>query len=329
MGPDLKDMKRLGDWEFVLGVNTLNQHIADMTIDGARKYDYPQSFSYHNPWWPYYGSLNEHFTRLTFALTRGQEQNKVLILEPTTTAWMYFSYDRPNERFKSLGTGFQAFITRLQKEQAEYDLGSEYVIREYGSVGNGRFVVGKRAYTTVVIPPGMENVDGRTLELLKQFAGQGGKIVQFEKLQEVDGAASKELEAFNQQPVDTGRSLMPENMSISVTGGDLYHQRRQLKDGQLLFLANSDLASAARVKVSITGRKILLLNTFNGKIFDYPATVGGRSFPSTARCLRPEARCSLFQIRIRAISRSFRWLMKRGALFQQGRLPSSAPPKTR
>ena len=40
-----KDMKRLGDWEFALGINTLNQHLSFMSIKGARKYDYPQSFS--------------------------------------------------------------------------------------------------------------------------------------------------------------------------------------------------------------------------------------------------------------------------------------------
>ncbi|MES1224854.1 MAG: glycosyl hydrolase, partial [Bacteroidota bacterium] len=30
------DMKRLGDWEFVLGINTLNQHLSFMSIEGAR-----------------------------------------------------------------------------------------------------------------------------------------------------------------------------------------------------------------------------------------------------------------------------------------------------
>jgi hypothetical protein len=269
-----KDMKRLGDWEFVLGVNTLNQHIADMTINGARKYDYPQSFSYHNPWWPYYGSLNQHFTRLTFALTRGEERNAILVLEPTTTAWMYFSYDKPNDRFKEIGAGFQAFVTRLQKAQVEYDLGSEYIIREHGSVADGKFIVGKRGYTTVVIPPGMENADGRTLALLKQFTAQGGRIVQLEKLQKVDGAASGEPEAFNGRYAEDEGMLKPEDISIAVTGGDVFHQRRQLKDGQVLFLVNSDLVSTAKAQVSIAGKKVLLLNTFSGKIAEYPATAG-------------------------------------------------------
>ena len=53
-GWDLRfeDMKRIGDWLEVLGVNTLNEHLSYITLRGARKRDHPQSFSYHEPWWP-------------------------------------------------------------------------------------------------------------------------------------------------------------------------------------------------------------------------------------------------------------------------------------
>jgi len=49
-----KDMKRIGDWLEVLGVNVLNQHLSYVTIRGARKRDHAQSFSYHAPWWDAY-----------------------------------------------------------------------------------------------------------------------------------------------------------------------------------------------------------------------------------------------------------------------------------
>jgi len=46
-GWDLRfeDMKRIGDWEYVLGVNFLDQHLSYVTLKGARKKDHPQSFS--------------------------------------------------------------------------------------------------------------------------------------------------------------------------------------------------------------------------------------------------------------------------------------------
>ena len=58
-----QDMKRLGDWEYALGVNLMNQHLSYMTLKGARKRDFPQSISYHVPWWDNYKPLNTSFER--------------------------------------------------------------------------------------------------------------------------------------------------------------------------------------------------------------------------------------------------------------------------
>ena len=90
-GWDLRfeDMKRIGDWLQVLGVNTLNEHLSYVTIRGARKRDHPQSFSYHEPWWPAYHLNATYFTRLSAALSQGEQINRLLVLEPTSTAWMY------------------------------------------------------------------------------------------------------------------------------------------------------------------------------------------------------------------------------------------------
>ena len=83
-----EDMKRLGDWELALGVNLINQHLSYMTIKGSRKRDYPQSMSYHTPWWDNYKVLNKYHEKLSFALSSGNQVNRILILEPTTTTWM-------------------------------------------------------------------------------------------------------------------------------------------------------------------------------------------------------------------------------------------------
>ena len=39
----LEDMKRIGDWLYVLGVNTMNEHLSRISMRGARKADYPPS----------------------------------------------------------------------------------------------------------------------------------------------------------------------------------------------------------------------------------------------------------------------------------------------
>ena len=266
-----KDLKRLGDWEYVLGVNFLNQHLSFMTISGARKGDYPQSFSYHNPWWQHYATLNNYYTRLSFALSQGQQRNDILVIEPTTTAWSYAIHGKNHPHLGEIGNAFQAFVTTLEKAQVEYDLGSEYIIREHGKVENGKFVVGHRAYSTVVIPPGMENIDGPTFKLLKAYADKGGKVLLYEKLQTLDGAASNALsfgEVIN--ALDT-KAFPSKDFNISFSGGNLFHHRRAFADGQLIFLANSGMESAAIGQLQLKGKEVLLMDLFTGKIYDYPA----------------------------------------------------------
>lgn len=105
-----KDFKRLGDWALVLGVNFMNPHLSHMTIQGARKYDYPPTFSYHSPWWDDYKYMNEYFTRMSYLMSNGIQDNDILILEPTTTLWSYFSHIGSEDKLMFIGRTFQEFI---------------------------------------------------------------------------------------------------------------------------------------------------------------------------------------------------------------------------
>ncbi|MBS0031585.1 glycosyl hydrolase [Chitinophaga sp. 22321] len=281
----LMDMKRLGDWQYALGINTLNQHLATMTLTGARKYDYPQSFSYQNPVWPYYTPQNQYFARLSLALSRGQQQNDILILEPTSSAWMYFNYDKSNPRINEIGNSFQAFITRLEKAQVEYDLGSENIIRDHGRTAQDQFIVGERAYHTVIIPPGMENLDSATFQLLQKYTAAGGKILLYENLRYINGAPATALNNWLQQtsltpmPVPDQQAIqqyLPDPAisfpELDTTQGDLYHHRRVLDDGQLLFLSNASMHEHAGGQVRIKGKDALLMDLRTGQIVDYPET---------------------------------------------------------
>lgn len=282
-----KDMKRLADWEFVLGVNFMNQHLSFMTITGARKYDYPPSFSYHEPWWPFYKTLNQYFARLSLCLASGQQKNEVLVMEPTTSAWMYYFRGKENKRFFEIGKSFNDFVITLQKEHVEYDLGCENIIKDQGKVENGKFVIGQRAYSTIVIPPGMDNIDGPTFNLLKTYVSQGGKVILFEKPAFVDGGAVPADGFFaagktNVLQVAEGAQrqiirehLLPENFRIAAAGsegigGNLYYQRRQLADGQLVFLSNASMDGTAKGKVVLKGKDALVMDLFTGEIQDYP-----------------------------------------------------------
>ncbi len=283
----LQDMKRLGDWEYALGVNFLNQHLAHYTLAGARKYDYPPSFTTHSPWWENYSYLNNYFKRLSLVLSSGKQRNNILVLEPTTTAWLYDSYVRggTNRQIDTIGISFQRFVTELEKRQVEYDLGSEDIIMKHGSVEEDHFRVGKCIYSRIVIPPLTENLNRSTFQLLKEFSDNGGEIVAFSVPNLIDGNLSDEVKAlFNAEHKNVHHfsNLTDEILAdhfknsglefLQITGGNLYHHRRLLKDGQLVFLVNSSLAEETSGEFVIRGKDAIQMNAFTGQAFDYEET---------------------------------------------------------
>src|SRR5208283_4704934 len=176
-GWDLRfeDMKRIGDWLEVLGVNTLNQHLSYVTIRGARKRDHPQSFSYHEPWWDSYHVSARYLARLSAALSQGRQDNPILVIEPTTTAWMYQGAEAP---LNAVGETFFKLVMALEKAQVEYDLASEDVLARHGAV-NGAIglTVGERTYLTVVLPEMTENLNTTTAHLLQTLENAGGRLL--------------------------------------------------------------------------------------------------------------------------------------------------------
>lgn len=284
-----EDLKRLGDWTFVLGVNFMNQHLSHITLKGARKYDYPPVFTYHSPWWPHYKSLNDYFGRLSAVLSLGEQINDLLILEPTTTLWNYYSYNENSEALERIGREFQSMITLLEKAQVEYDLGSENIIGDRGTVKDGKFVIGRRSYSVVVIPALVENLEKHTFDLLIQFAEQGGKIISFSIPDRISGELDSKVSEFfktknsfvtflDKLENETIRDhfMNPEIQFSMAEGGNLYHHRRKYKDGQLIFLVNSSLEEAARGSLKTDGVSAVKMDAFTGELKNYPFSSPGK-----------------------------------------------------
>lgn len=280
------DMKRNGDWEYALGVNFMNQHLTYFSMAGARKYDYPPSFDYHEPWWNNYRYINDHFARLSFALSSGKQKNGILVLEPTTSAWLYDSYARKNPRHAEIGQGFQSFLTTLEKQQVEYDLGSEKIIEQIARVSHKRITVGKASYRTIVIPPMTESLNMHTYRLLERFVAHGGTLIAFSKPSMINGSEHPGLQEFFRKRAD--RIISPAELSADfikghlmndgiefngLSGGDLYHHRRILSDGQLLFLANSSLEKYSSGEVKLKGKGVVEMNTLTGELSNYPFNI--------------------------------------------------------
>jgi hypothetical protein len=276
-----KDFKRLGDWEYVLGVNFMNQHLSHMTLTGARKYDYPPVFTYHSPWFGDYKMLNDYFGRLSLVMSKGLQQNDILVLEPNSTLWSYYSHTGSNPALMEIGKNFQAFVTLLEKGQMEYDLGSENIIKDHGRVENGKFIVGKAPYSTVVIPPMNETLNKPTFALLRRFVEQGGRLITFSKPNLIDGAVNNELVSFVAQESVIKESQVNKEVirkyfsfgdfEISFNNGNLYHHRRKYADGELIFIVNSSMEEVSAGNLSVKGKTLLKMDAEDGEIYLYSA----------------------------------------------------------
>ena len=297
-GWDLRfeDMKRIGDWLYVLGVNTLNEHLSYITIRGARKRDHPQSFSYHTPWWKAYHVMAGYFTRLSLVLSQDEQINRVLLIEPTTTAWMYQADSSQRARLSDIGNQFQEMVLSLERAQIEYDIGCEDVIARHGGIvhadlgDQGRLVssreklrIGRRVYSTIILPPNTENLNAPTMRLLEQFQGRRTHILCCgEPPALIEGQLSdrpkKLAERSNWQRVEPddlpAKLLELSDGTFAILRdendkGILFHHRRQMDDGEFLFLVNTSITAQSSGIIESTSQGLEQWDLQTGKISKY------------------------------------------------------------
>ncbi len=279
------DQKRIGDWEYALGVNFLNQHLSYATIKGARKRDHPLSFSDHEPWWPHYNTLADYFGRLSVVMSLGEQVNRVLVIEPTTTAWMYYSPAGESEAFRTVGADFQKFVNMLEAEKIEYDLASEKTLQEFGSTSHARLDVGRRSYGLVILPPGLRNLEDSTAALIRDYLIRDGKIVSWVTPPDfVNGIPTEDLrilqESFGDRWLNSGpgsgfdkvRAFSPPRIVFESEAGTerLFHQRREFDGGRIVFLANADPAATAAGTMTLEGGSAEEWDPFTGRVGPYP-----------------------------------------------------------
>lgn len=67
-------------------------------------------------------------------MSKGVQDNDILVIEPNSTLWSYYSHTKSSKQLMEVGQAFQTFVTTLEKRQVEYDLGSENIIKDQGAI---------------------------------------------------------------------------------------------------------------------------------------------------------------------------------------------------
>ncbi|MFO7734365.1 MAG: glycosyl hydrolase [Candidatus Aminicenantes bacterium] len=279
------DQKRIGDWQYALGVNFLNQHLSYATIKGARKRDHPPSFSDHQPWWGSYNTLADYFARLSVVMSMGEQVNRILVIEPTTSAWMHTSPASRSQTFETIASDFQNFVHLLEAEHIEYDLVSEKTLQEFGSARYGQLRVGGRGYDMVILPPGIKSLNDGTVVLLRDFLMRKGKIISWPAPPDyVNGILTDDLRvlqnSYGDRWLDSGpgsgfdkvRAYAPPAVVFSEPAAHrrLFHHRREYDGGRFVFLANASPDEAADGRMSLEGGSAEVWDPFTGGVRPYP-----------------------------------------------------------
>ncbi len=279
-----EDMKRNGDWEYALGVNFMNQHLSYGSMLGDRKHDFPQTFSYHTPWWDDYRGQADYFARLSLALASGYQENDILVIEPTTSAWMHFVPGAENNVLNEIGDEFHLFLDKFEYQKLEYDLASEKTLRDSGKVENGKIGIGQRMYSSLVLPYGLKNLDRSSFEYISQYLEEGGILYSFCGIPAyIDGRKSgetqelfggyKEQVVYESDPGESGLNEISRSKEVIFTplknAEKVYFMRRKLNKGEIIFLSNFDKGKKKSFLLAVENmRNAIEMDPVSGKFFE-------------------------------------------------------------
>jgi hypothetical protein len=200
-------------------------------------------------------------------MSHGKQINRILVIEPTTSAWMYQGDSSPQGQLNEIGNQFQQMLISLERAQVEYDIGCEDIIARHGSTKGAIFKVGQCAYDMVVLPPLTENLNLLTMDMLDAYLEAGGVVVCCgEAPLRIDGKSSnrgteaarrsgwKQVEAGEVTQTLLVRSK--DGFAIERDKDDkgiLFHHRRAVKDGEFLLLVNTsiDAPSAGVIRAAV------------------------------------------------------------------------------
>ncbi len=292
---DFRLYKLQGDWQAALGVTVRVPHLAWMTMKGEAKRDYPASISYQSPWWDQFAMIEDHFSRLNTALTRGKAKVRVAVVHPIESYWLHW------------GPSDQTAAVRSQKEQQfsslaetllfggiDFDYLCEAELPSLCPTAGNPLKVGEMSYDCVIVPP-MDTIRDTTIERLKAFQNAGGAVMFIGECPAYVNAepsdAAKDLYDASQHLADAPSSILAalepyRFVDIRCIDGRredrLIYQLREDGDGMWLFLCNGknptcpDVDDAGRLRFIMKGEYALTeYDTMTGEIKDIPAAYRG------------------------------------------------------
>ena len=167
--------------QMVHGINLLCPHLEGYSLRGIRKRDYPPAMYYQQPWWDKYDQFVSAMSRAGMILAEGACEVDTLLLHPQTSAWAMYDNGK-NEGLDAFYQQFKKVVNDFDAMHIPFHLGDETLMERHGRVEGNQLIIGKMAYSTVVVPEHILFLEN-TERLLAQFKANGGRIVTPEEME--------------------------------------------------------------------------------------------------------------------------------------------------
>ena len=299
---DFRDHKFQGDWQAALGVTVRVPHLSLVSMKGEAKRDYPASINYQSPWWQDYSLIEDHFARVSTAMTRGKAETRIAVVHPIESYWLHFG---PMEQTagirEQLDKEFLDLTDWLLHGSIDFDFICESLLPEQCAQGGAPLQVGAMAYDVILVPH-CETLRSTTLERLEAFANAGGRLIfAFDAPKYENALPSSRGRALweRSEHVQFGRETILQALDCerlvdirTATGmrtDNLIHQLRRDGDERWLFIAHSrpnynrHVPACQDLCITLDGQfNVLHYDTQTGDIAPMEASVvGGKTLVRT------------------------------------------------
>lgn len=197
---DFRGHKLQGDWQAALGVTVRAHHLTWTSMAGEAKRDYPASIGYQSPWYQEYKYIEDYFSRINTAMTRGKADVKIGVIHPIESYWLYWGTEEKTVGIREEMEGnFKLLIEWLLYGFLDFDFISESLLPSQNSTADITavgFPVGQMCYDVIVVP-NCVTLRSSTLERLKAWQAKGGKLIFVgETPRYLDAVPSREVAEF-------------------------------------------------------------------------------------------------------------------------------------
>ena len=288
---DFRGHKSQGDWQACLGVNVRVPHLAWQTMKGEGKRDYPASIFYQSPWYKEYKIVEDHFSRVHTALTRGKAVANVAVLHPMESYAIKLASEAESlDECRGLDAQFKELCNWLLLGSVNFDYIAESLLEELCKNPTCPFKVGQMEYDTIILD-NCTNLRPYTINALKSFAKAGGKLIisglkpkmslaklsdEAEELVNIASAVIGHSKHEILSAVSESRTVTIRHNGGALTDDLLYTQRRE-GNTDWLFVCNAfkpellHNPSKKSIEIKVNGLfRPTLYNTEDGSISKIP-----------------------------------------------------------